>query len=175
MTRSAAFLSAALSATLLAGCSVGGSDRVGGERDTPAHVLTMLNPFAGPEELVDFADEVERLSDGALRVRIIPAGYADRPDFESATIRDLRNGRADLAMAPSRAWDEFGILSLRALQAPLLVDSYALQERVLQSSLAARMLDELRKLNLTGVGILPGGMQYPLGFGHRLAAPDDFR
>ena len=69
----------------------------------------------------------------------------------------MLNGRADLAMAPSRAWDEFGVLSLRALQAPLLIDSYALQERVLRSSLAARMLDELRKLNLAGIGILPGG------------------
>ena len=71
--------------------------------------------------------------------------------------------------------DEFGVLSLRALTAPLLIDSYALQERVMQSSLAARMLDELRKLNLAGIGILPGAMQRPLGFGHRLAAPDDFR
>ena len=175
MTRSAALLAAALCAALLAGCDVGGSDRVGGERDTPPRVLTLLNPFPGPDELTAFVDEVARLSDGALQISIVPAGHADRPDFETATIRDVLNGRADLAMAPSRAWDEFGVLSLRALHAPLLIDSYALQKRVLQSGLAARMLDELEKLNLTGIGILPGGMHHPLGFGHRLATPDDFR
>ena len=56
----------------------------------------MLNPFAGPDELTDFVDEVARLSGGALRIRIVPAGHADQPDFETATIRDVLNGRADL-------------------------------------------------------------------------------
>jgi TRAP-type C4-dicarboxylate transport system substrate-binding protein len=87
----------------------------------------------------------------------------------------MLNGRADLAMAPSRAWAGFGILSLRALEAPLLIDSYALQERVLRSSLVAPMLDELGKLNFAGIGILPGGMHHPVGFGHRFAGPEDFK
>ncbi len=175
MTRSAALLAAALSAALMTGCDLGGSDRVGGERDTPPRVLTLLNPFTSPDELTDFAEEVARLSHGTLRVRIIPAGYADRPDYEAATIRDMRHGRADLAMAGSRAWDEFGVRGLRALHAPLLIDSYLVQERVLQSGLAIRSLAELRRLGLVGIGILPGPMRRPLGLGHRLATPDDFR
>jgi len=175
MTRSAVLFAAGLSAALFAGCSVGGSDRVGGERDAPPRVLTLLNPFTGPDEFSEFVDEVARLSDGALKIRIIDAGYADRPAFQTLTIRDMLNGRADLAMAPSRAWAGFGVLSLRALEAPLLIDSYALQERVLGSSLAAAMLDDLRKLNFAGIGILPGGLHHPVGFGHRLAGPEDFK
>ena len=175
MTRAAILLTAALAlAALAGGCGLGGSDRVGGERAGEPRVLTMLNPFTSPEELTDFADEVARLSNGALRIRIVPAGHASRPDFEAATIRDVLHGRADLAMAASRAWDEFGVRGLRALHAPLLIDSYPLQERVLESDLVDQMLAELRPLGLVGIGILPGAIRHPIGLRHRLAAPDDF-
>jgi TRAP-type C4-dicarboxylate transport system substrate-binding protein len=175
MTRSTVLVATALaSAALVAGCSLGGSDRVGGERDTPPRVLTMLIPFGSPEGANEFAEEVARLSHRALRVRVTLAGHARRPDYEAATIRDMLDGRADLAMAGSRAWDEFGVRSLRALHAPLLIDSYPVQERVLQSGLATRSLAELRRLGLVGIGILPGSMRRPLGLRHRLAAPDDF-
>src|SRR5688572_27832935 len=120
MTRAAALLASALAfAGAAAGCGFGGSERVGGERAAKQRVLTMLNPFASPEELNGYADEVSRLSDGALRIRIISAGHAAQPDFEAATIRDVLHGRADLAMAASRAWDEFGVRGLRALHAPM--------------------------------------------------------
>jgi TRAP-type C4-dicarboxylate transport system substrate-binding protein len=166
---------AASLAVLAAGCDLGGEDRVGGDRAPTPHTLTMLNPFTAPEGATDFADEVARLSHGALRVRIIPAGYAGRRDYEAATIRDMLQGRADLATAGSRAWDEFGVRGLRALHAPLLIDSYLLQERALQSGLATRSLAELRRLGFVGIGILPGPMRRPLGLGHRLATPAEFR
>jgi TRAP-type C4-dicarboxylate transport system substrate-binding protein len=175
VTRAAILLAAALAlAALAGGCSLGGSDRVGGERAGEPRVLTMLNPFTSPEELTGFAEEVARLSSGALRIRIVPAGHASRPDYEAATIRDVLHGRADLAMAASRAWDEFGVRGLRALHAPLLIDSYPLQERVLKSDLVHQMLAELRPLGLVGIGILPGAIRHPIGLRHRLAAPDDF-
>jgi TRAP-type C4-dicarboxylate transport system substrate-binding protein len=173
----ALLLATALAATaaLPGGCSFGGSDRVGGEQAATPRVLTLLNPFTSQEELTDFVTEVARLSDGELKIRLVRAGYAQRPDFEAATINDMRQGRADLAMAGTRAWDEFGARSLRALNAPLLIDSYPLEERVLGSDLVAPMLGELRGLGLAGIGILPGPMRRPLGFGHRLAGPDDYR
>ena len=176
MARAAIVLTAALALAALAGaCSLGGSDRVGGERAGEPRVLTMLNPFTSPEQLTGFADEVARLSNGALRIRIVPAGHSSRPDYEAATIRDVQHGRADLAMAASRAWDEFGVRGLRALHAPLLIDSYPLQERILKSDLVDQMLAELQPLGLVGIGILPGAIRHPIGLRHRLAGPDDFR
>jgi TRAP-type C4-dicarboxylate transport system substrate-binding protein len=175
MTRAAALLAAALgAAALFAGCLGGGSERVGGERPTEARLLTMLDPFSNRQEVTEFVSEVSRLSHGALRIRVVPAGHED-PDYEAATIRDMQHGRADLAFAGSRAWDEFGVHSLRALNAPLLIDSYRLQERVLESDLVGSMLAELRPLGLAGIGILPSDMRRPLGVTHRLAAPNDFR
>jgi TRAP-type C4-dicarboxylate transport system substrate-binding protein len=174
MTRAAILLAAALGAAApIAGCLSGGSERVGGQRPPETRVLTMLDPFSNGTETTEFAGEVARLSRGALRIRIVP-GTHKGPDYEAATVRDMQHGRADLAFAGSRAWDEFGVHSLRALNAPLLIDSYPLQERVLESDLVEPMLEELQPLGLAGIGILPGAIRRPLGLRHRLAAPSDF-
>jgi TRAP-type C4-dicarboxylate transport system substrate-binding protein len=151
----------------------GGFQRVGGERPAATRVLTMLDPFSGGQEVAAFDAEVARLSHGALRIRVVQGSHED-PGFEAGTIRDMRHGRADLAFAGSRAWDEFGIHRLRALTAPLLIDSYHLEEAVLGSELVGPMLAELRPLGLVGIGILPGPIRRPLGAAHRLAAPSDF-
>jgi TRAP-type transport system periplasmic protein len=87
----------------------------------------------------------------------------------------MRHGRADLAFAASRAWDQFGANGMRALHAPLLIDSYRLEERVLHSELVGPLLEELRPLGLVGIGILPGPIRRPFGVADRLAAPRDFR
>jgi TRAP-type C4-dicarboxylate transport system substrate-binding protein len=174
MTRAAILLAAALGAAApIAGCFSGGSERVGGQRPAETRVLTMLDPFSNGTELTEFTAEVERLSRGALRIRIV-RGTHKGPEYEAATIRDMQHGRADLAFAGSRAWDQFGVHGLRALNAPLLIDSYPLQERVLESDLAEPMLEELQPLGLAGIGILPAAIRRPLGLRHRLAAPSDF-
>jgi TRAP-type C4-dicarboxylate transport system substrate-binding protein len=175
MTRAVLLAAAALAAaSSLAGCSVGGPERVGGERPAETRVLTTIDPFSNRQELTEFVGEVSRLSHGALRIRVVPAG-GEGPDFEASLIREMRRGRADLAFVGSRAWDQFGVHSLRALQAPLLIDSYPLQERVLTSPLVDPMLEELRPLGLVGIGILPGPIRRPLGLAHPLAAPSDFK
>lgn len=176
MTRVAApLLAAALSASVaLAGCSIGGSERVGGERAADTRVLTMLDPIGNPQDLTQFANEVTRLSHDMLRIRVVTADH-DGADYEAATIRDVQNGRAELAFAGSRAWDEFGAHSLGALGAPFLVDSYPLQEAVLTNELVDSMLEELQPLGLVGIGILPGPIRRPLGIANTLAAASDFR
>ncbi len=157
------------------GCGSSASERAGQQSKGPAHVLTMLKPIDNGEELAYFASEVERLSKGKLRIRVVPSGHSKQPDFEAATIRDVQHGRGDLAFAGTRAWDEFGVHRMSALMAPLLVDSYPLQERVLGGDLARRMLSELRPLGLVGIGILPGGMRHPFASSKRLGGPADYR
>jgi TRAP-type C4-dicarboxylate transport system substrate-binding protein len=175
MTRAIALLTAAVAiAASITGCLGGGSERVGGEQPADTRVLTMLDPFSSGNEIAAFDQEVLRLSHGALRIRVIDGSY-DGSDYEAAAIRDMRDGRADLALAASRAWDEFGAKRLRALHAPLLIDSYRLEERVLEGDVVAPMLEELRPLGLVGIGILPGPIRRPLGTTGRLAAPRDFR
>jgi len=176
MNRAAAPLIAAALTSLaaLAGCTLGTPERVGGEPAADTRALTMLDPFSNGQEVTLFVNEVSRLSDGTLRIRVLPAGH-DGADYEAATIHDVQEGRADLAFAASRAWDEFGAPSLRALGAPFLVDSYPLQERVLTSELVETMLEELQPSGLVGIGILPGPIRRPLGVADALAAPSDFQ
>src|SRR3954454_9972383 len=158
-----------------AGCGSSASQRGGQEPKGPAHVLTMLKPIDNDEELAYFASEVERLSKGKLRIRVVPSGHSKRPDFEAATIRDVQHGRGDLAFAGTRAWDQFGVHRMSVLMAPLLVDNYQLQERVLNGAVAGQMLAELRPLGLVGIGILPGGMRHPFALSKRLGGPADYR
>ena len=174
MTRRAlpALIALAMVASL-AGCLGGGSDRVGSDRPAEVRNLTILDAFSGGSELTDFLSEVTRLSHGTLRIRIV-RNEDTSAENETAAIRAMQDGRADLGMTGTRAWDEFGAKRLRALVAPLLIDNYPLEERVLSSDLADPMLAELRPLGFVGVGILPGPMRLPFGVSHRLAGPSDF-
>src|SRR3954447_4420647 len=160
---------------LAAGCGSSARERVGQPSKGPAHVLTMLKPFDNSEELGYFASEVERLSKGKLRIRVVASGHSKQTDFEARTIRDAQKGRADLAFAGTRAWDEFGVHRMSALMAPLLVDSYPLEQRVLEGDVGRQMLAELQPLGLVGIGILPGGMRHPFAQSKRLGVPADYR
>ena len=86
----------------------------------------------------------------------------------------MHAGKADLGVAGSRAWDSVGVRSFRALEAPLLIDSYALQDAVLNSGLSGRMLTGLVPLGLIGIGVLPGPLRYPVGITRPLLRPSDY-
>ena len=146
----------------LAGC--GGATRVGAA-DPDAHVLTLMNPIGDTQEITIYAQEVARLSKGKLRIRIVRSPHQGKIGYEAAVIDDVRAGRSDLAWAGSRAWKG----SLRTLNAPLLIDSYELQQRVLEDDLVAPMLDELEPLGLKGIGVLPGPLRRPFGLHGRLS------
>lgn len=169
---------AVLAATLVAivaivasGC--GGADKAGGERKADAIELTLANGNDDSRNLDPFAAAVERLSGGSLRITFRNSWRAGESDYEEGVIRDVAAGKADLGWAGSRAFDDVGVQSFDALHAPLLLDSYPLQRKVLESPLAGEMLDGLEPLGLVGLGILPGPMRKPLGTA-RLVGPDDY-
>ena len=79
-----------------------------------------------------FADQVRRLSAGTMRIDIKNNWKIHQVDFETGLIGDVRAGKADLGAVGAGAWDSVGVSGFRALVTPLLVDSYALQDRVPQ-------------------------------------------
>jgi len=172
--RMGAVLTAGLVAMLLAGCAGPGVNKAGGQAARPPVVLTLANPLGSSEEVDGFVGEVARLSGGTIRIDVRSRWRYGQVAFESGLIGDVRAGKADLAVAGSRAWDSVGVTSLRALGAPLLIDSYALQERVVASPLVAQMLKGLAPLGLVGLGVLPGPLRYPLGVARPLRAPSDY-
>jgi TRAP-type C4-dicarboxylate transport system substrate-binding protein len=159
-----------------AGCARGGDDRAGGKPEPTALTLTMANGLYRPHELQSFADEVARLSGGKMRIEFRNRwlGWPWRRP-ESAVIRDVAAGKADLGSVGSRAWDDVGISGFNALHAPLLVDSYVLQAEVLESRIPGEMLEALEPLRLVGLGILPSPLRKLLGVERPLTQPENFR
>jgi len=159
-----------LLAIVMTGCGASAGERVGGETKD-VRELTLLTPIGDRYELVPFTQAVERESGGTLRIRVVGPRHDAEKDFEAATIRDVREGGADLGWASARAWDEFDVPAMRALVAPLLIDSYGLQEQVLRE-VGPKLLPGLERAGVVGVGMLPGALRVPIGYGRALVSAD---
>src|SRR5215208_2787552 len=153
-----------LAVALLAGCGSERADRAGGEKPVKAKVLVMANAQYFPDELAAFGEAVERVSDGRLRLKWINeygAGRDGNPEVN--VVRDVSAGKADLGWAATRIFDELGVSAFNPLHAPMLIDSYELEQRVLSDGLLDPMLDSLGEIGLRGVGVLPGPLRRPFG------------
>jgi TRAP-type C4-dicarboxylate transport system substrate-binding protein len=168
--RSAATFVAALVAA--AGCGGSHTDKAGGTHNEPL-VLTLAS---GTEtnELDPWMRSVAERSGGTLRIRLAAGWRHEQRDFETALIHDVQAGRVDLGWAGSRAFDAVGVASFDALQAPLVIDSYALERAVIRSGMPRRMLADLKRVGLIGLGILPGPLRRVLAAPHPLRTPGDF-
>lgn len=164
---------ALVAAVAVAGCGGTNTDKAGGARALNTTVLTMANGNGHPAELEPFAAAAKRLSGGTLRIEFKNDWRAGTPGYENGLIDDVKAGKADLGWAGSRAFDSVGVPSFDALHAPLLIDSYPLERRTLESPLVGEMLGGLKRLGVVGLGILPGPLRKPLGVS-RLVRPEDY-
>lgn len=149
------------------------SNRAGGVNRSKAVVLTLASHEAGADTRA-WAQAVRRLSHGSLRI-VVKGGWRRRQvDYAKDTIADVRSGKVSLASIPVRAYDTIGVRSFEGLLAPFLIDSYALQDRVLASRLPTRMLSGVQRLGVVGVALLPGPLQKVLSIGNPTLAPSDY-
>jgi TRAP-type C4-dicarboxylate transport system substrate-binding protein len=168
---------AALLATIVAlaaaGCGGTSTDKAGGAQKPKPTVLTMANGNGSTGELEPFAAAAARLSGGTLRIEFKSAWRNGAADYETGLIGDVKAGKADLGWAGSRAFDSVGVPAFDALHAPLLIDSYPLERKALESPLVGEMLRGLKPLGVVGLGVLPGPMRKPLGVS-RFVRPEDY-
>jgi len=152
--------------SLVAGCgSRGASDKVGGPAGSTMLRLGVSDPRDAAESQLAryFATQVERLSRGRIRVEVTyDAGGTGTPYVERRTIELVRGGRFDLGWVAARAWDEVGVTSFEALQAPFLITSYPLRDKVLRS-LGPEMLAGLPRGDVVGLALIPGLLRHPVG------------
>jgi TRAP-type C4-dicarboxylate transport system substrate-binding protein len=162
---------------LVAGCSSHrAADKLGGPAGPTVLRLAASDPEAVAESAQAryFAAQVRQLSSGRLRIAVtFDAGGTGAPDGERRTIELVRSGRYDLGWVPTRAWDELGLTSFEALQAPFLITSYPLLGKVLRS-VGPEMLAGLGDRRLVGLGLIPGLLRHPVGIAHPLVALADF-
>ncbi len=171
----------ALAGVSAAGCNIDGesgdADKAGGS-DAPSVLrLAVADDADQPDARFarDFAARVSRLSDGALRVRIVwDAAGQDSPDYERRIAELVRGGRFELGWMGARAWDRMGVTGFQALQAPFLVTDYELLGGIVTGPVGSRMLAGLDHHGFVGLALVPERIRYIFGVRRPLASPDDF-
>jgi TRAP-type transport system periplasmic protein len=164
-TRLATVALAVIAAVAAGGCSGGGAggDKAGGS-GAPV-VLRMANATADLEVvplIKDFVSQVRERSGGNVRVQVVNRWGEYAADAEQQVVRAVAAGKVDLGWAGTRVFDTMGVTSFQALQAPMLIDSYALERAVITSDIPARMMDGLSEVGVTGFGTLADGLRKPI-------------
>jgi TRAP-type C4-dicarboxylate transport system substrate-binding protein len=122
-----------------------------------------------------FAAAVRRLSGGWLRIVTVNGWRDHEVDYERGIVGDVRAGKAQLGIVGVRVWDRLGVVGFRALVAPFLIDSLALEGQALQSPLATRALAGVQRGGVVGIALLPGVLRRPFGITRPLVRPDDYQ
>jgi TRAP-type C4-dicarboxylate transport system substrate-binding protein len=126
-------------------------------------VLVIGNSDPTSDAELFFARKAARLSGGTLQISLRSELYGERPDKERRVARDLQAGRLPLAWDATRVWDTEGVTSFQGLQAPFLIDSAELMDRVIASPLAAQVASGLGAKGVTGLGLAAINLRRPLG------------
>jgi len=161
-----------------AGCSaLAGSDKAGGPVGGPV-VLRMASTASGLDDIPpvgEFVRRVDTLSGGTLRITMMNSRGDYAPSAEARLVRAVAAGTVDLSWAGSRVFDTVGMRSWQALSAPMLIDSYPLENAVLRSGMPGRMLAGLPKIGVAGLGVLGEQLRLPFRAHRPLLAPADWR
>jgi TRAP-type C4-dicarboxylate transport system substrate-binding protein len=176
LTKAGALLALALIVTVATGCSASaGGDKAGGPAGGPVVLRMASTGSAPPPPVADFIKRVNVLSHGTVRIQVINQWGDYVPSDETQVVHAAAAGTVDLGWAGSEAFDVVGAPGLRALSAPMLIDSYPLESAVLKSTLPARMLAGLSRVHLTGLSVLGDGLRHPIAVRRPLLVPADWR
>jgi len=168
---------AVIAAVVAGGCGGGGSgDKAGGSGEPL--VLRMANAYGDLQTapvIEHFVSQVKERSGGNLRIQVANrwGDYAD--DAEQQVVRAVAVGKVDLGWAGARVFDTMGVTSFQALQAPMLIDNYALEQAVAASDMPGQMLQGLDKVGVRGLGVLADGLRKPIAVKHPLLGVGDWR
>ena len=176
-----------LTAAIVATCAIGltgcgGSQSAGAKSGGQAATVTIrLGTVEGQDapyadEVEHFAKSVETMTDGSLHVDIV---WTATGPHTAQSEKDLANmvskGDIDLAIVPTRVWDQLGVTTLQALQTPFLIDNLGLVNKVVSSDMADEMMAGLGAVGVDGLALWPDSMRHPISFGAPLLTAGDFR
>ena len=167
----AALLLLALAVLSLTGC---------GAASKPAGlVLAMESPDpAGIDHdpaVAYFVDRVAQLSGGRLRIEVDNVRPLDGSVDETAVLRAVARGSADLGWAHTRSFGFVNVHAFDALDAPMLINSYRTESAVIDSGLATSMLAGVNGARLEGLALLAGPLNRLIGTRTPLRGAGDIR
>ncbi len=172
---------ATTAATILALSVAAGSSAASVPSSTLGAITLTLGTDDSPgvpsaDEILHFAQEVSRLSDG--QVVIEPQWHAEgdgRLDWDQAVAEMVKDGDLDMALGPTWAWDVLGVDSMQPLMSPFLVDSDQLVAAIVtDDELPTRLLAGLPDAGVEGIALWPEGLRHPFGFEAPLTSLDGF-
>src|SRR5215470_13236068 len=132
---------AVLVALALAGCGLPAGNKAGGPGAPVVLRMATVNGTPGFMPQVDpyLVSQVATLSAGNVRIDMAYHVGEDTPGGEQQVVRGVAAGRYDLGVVGTRVFDTLGVNGFQALTAPLLIDSYPLEQAVIDSGIPARM------------------------------------
>ncbi len=181
--RRGAFVVTTIAAVLMTSCASGGTaekETTGSTKDTTVEpvTLTMANTYGELTQLpavAYFVARVEELSGGTITISIADSYGNFTSDVEKRVVGHVAAGRMDLAWVGSRIFDTMDVKSFQALTAPMLVDSYALQNAIIESGITTKMLSALGDVGVVGLGVLADGLRKPIGVDGPIVGPGDWQ
>jgi TRAP-type transport system periplasmic protein len=165
---------------LAAVIGVAGCAQVGNKAGGPAApvVLRMatVNGEAGYNPAVtELIELVDARSNGNVSIEMAFRVGEFEPDAEQQIVRRVADGTYDLGVVGTRVFDTLDVRSFRALDAPMLIDSYAVEAAAIEGDIPARMLASLDQVRVTGLGLLADGLRKPIAVEEPLLGPKDWR
>jgi TRAP-type transport system periplasmic protein len=147
-----------------------------GQSNPPTTLKATLGTVNGPgDDEMNFVDAVKKLSSGAIDVTVTGDWRQGDPNSEAGLVNDVVAGKAELGLISARGFDTVGVNSFAGLQAPMLIDSYDLEAKVLATDWATKLLDGPRSVGVVGLGYIQGELRQPLGITRDLAQVSDFQ
>jgi TRAP-type C4-dicarboxylate transport system substrate-binding protein len=128
-------ISAAVGMALaFAACSSQTGPKAGGPGDPVILKMATVNAEGGYNPEIDSLDErIKELSAGNVRIETVFGVGNFAPDAEQQVVSGVAAGTHDLGFVGTRAFDSLGVKSFQALSAPMLIDSYELEQAAMDS------------------------------------------
>jgi TRAP-type C4-dicarboxylate transport system substrate-binding protein len=164
---------------MLAGACTGGgadADKAGG----PGEPVTLTMATVNGD--LDFTPQIQylinraaQISDGNIQIEVAYEVGDFAPDAEQQIVRAVAAGEFDLGYVGTQGFEALGPKNFVALTAPMLIDSYALEDAVIESGVTDQMLEGLEDVGVTGLEILSGALRKPVTVEGPVLGPDDWR
>ena len=165
---------AALACSVAACTAPGGTKAGGASERVLLHIATVYSDLQFTPQISYLEKRVNQLSGGNVRIDMTPnVGYF-APDAEQQVVHGVAAGAFDLGFVGTRIFDTLGVRSFQALTAPMLIDSFPLQQAVIGSGIPRQMTTGLDRLRVTGLAVLADGLREPIAVAHPLLGPRDW-
>jgi TRAP-type C4-dicarboxylate transport system substrate-binding protein len=165
---------AAATVALVAACSAG-ADKSGADtvvlRLATIDLINNNGQSYGPEA---FVESMEKVSDGRLRVEVITRYGDGAPEAESDLVEAIASGDVDGGWPSTRAFANAGISGLEAVEAPMMLTSYAAEKRLVSSPVADKLLAKLEGTGVLGLDLAVGPLRRPFAAAAPLLGPENW-